>query len=111
MSEAIPKTSDATPSAVRIYGSAPSLFVRHAPFGSGSHVLDVLVQRAARRLERRCLPRLAALGELGLRDLDVDLLRLRVDVDGVPVAHERNRAAHLRLGRDVTDQEAVRAAS
>mmetsp|Transcript_43799 Transcript_43799/g.105271 ORF Transcript_43799/g.105271 Transcript_43799/m.105271 type:complete len:210 (+) Transcript_43799:236-865(+) len=88
--------------------SAPSL-VGHAPLLRGGDRLDIPVHGAARVLVRGRDPRRFPSGHLGLRDVHVDGERSRVDGDDVAVLHHRDRAAHLRLGRDVPHAEAVAA--
>ena len=58
--------------------------------------------------ERR--PALAARGELGLVDEHLERAAGDVEPDPVAVADERDRSAVDRLGRDVADAEAGRAA-
>src|SRR5712671_886133 len=88
-----------------------ALLVGYAAFGGGFDALDVLVERAARGLERRRFPALLSALELGLRHLQIDAVLDRVDRDAIAVVDERDRPAFLRFGRDVSDQKAVRAAA
>mmetsp|Transcript_23572 Transcript_23572/g.69995 ORF Transcript_23572/g.69995 Transcript_23572/m.69995 type:complete len:327 (-) Transcript_23572:1233-2213(-) len=94
------------------HGSAPRArsLVGDAPLLRRRDGLDVAVHCASRVLVRRRLPRAAPRRQLGLREVDLDLERLGVDGDKVPVPHQRDRPPHLRLGRDVPHAEAVRAA-
>src|SRR4029078_12040120 len=85
--------------------------VGHTAFAGGFDVLDVLVQRAASVLVGRGVPGGAAAGNFGAIDGHVDAVGLGVDRDLVAVLHEGDGAAFLRLGRDVADDEAVRAAA
>ena len=53
----------------------------------------------------------AAARDLLIGDVPVDGTLLRVDNNAVPVAHERDGPAELRLGRDVPDDVPVRGAA
>ena len=50
-------------------------------------------------------------GDLVVGELDVEAVRLGVDLDDVAVPEDRERAAGRRLGRDVTDGDPLRAAA
>src|SRR5882672_5588458 len=84
--------------------------VRHAAFACALDALDVFVERATSGFERRGGPSLAALGEFGFGDLDVDDVFLSVERDLVARLHQRNRTAALGLGADMADNETVAAA-
>src|SRR5262245_61259663 len=86
---------------------SPRLLVGDTALGRRAHVLDVLEERAARRLQRRRRERRAPARQLVARDLELEHALLRVDQDAIAVAHQRDRPAVLRLGRHVPDQEAV----
>src|SRR5262249_45222106 len=68
-------------------------------------------QPAARVPGRRRSPLLAARLQLLVRYLYLQLARGEVDVDDVAVANQPDRAALGRLGRDVADAQAARAAA
>ena len=72
--------------------------------------LDVLVQRALRDLERRRTPLRSPTRELLLAHTQLNRIRNRIDGNLVPVAHERDRPADLRIGDDVPDDEPARRA-
>src|SRR4029079_14307571 len=65
---------------------------------------DVLLIKhpvAAHEPRGRLFPRGAARGELGVAHLELDLARCDVELDQVPVAHQRQRSAGERFRRDV----------
>src|SRR5690606_31262234 len=90
--------------------SSTRSLVRDAALRGRADVLDVLVEGAARRLEGRRDEGRAPRGELLLGDEKIHHALFGVDADDVAVADEGDGAAHLRLGRDVADDEAVGAA-
>src|SRR5690606_29572077 len=73
-------------------------------------VLRIAPQRAGVVVVPARLPDLAALGQRGLVDFEVDGARFGVDRDHVAVHDQRDRPAFGRLGPDVSDAEAARRA-
>src|SRR5580704_17993406 len=91
-------------------GSTYGSLVRHTSLRRALHVLDVLVERAAGEFVRRRLPGGAAFRQFAIGEGDVDAVLVGVDRDPVTVVNEGDRTAFLSFGRDVADDEAVRAA-
>src|SRR4030095_12391146 len=81
--------------------------VEVATFVRLGHVLQVERPEPARVMRLRWRPRLAALGELFVAHLERELPPRDVELDLVAVAHERERAADMRLRRDVEYARAV----
>src|SRR5205085_1516067 len=75
------------------------------------HLVDVKLPVAALERRLRRLPARTARGELALAHQELKLALRHVELDLVAVAHERERAAGGRLGRDVQHYRAVRGAA
>src|SRR5690606_38745310 len=84
--------------------------VGHGADRRARYELGVLRQHAGSVARRSRLPRGPAALELGVLDLEPDQVLVGVDRDEVTLLHQGDRPAHGRLGRDVPDDEAVRAA-
>ena len=79
-------------------------------FGRRADERAVAAEHAGRVRQRRRSPRGEPLGELRVVDLEVERPRVDVDRDRVAVAHDGERAAARRLGRDVADHQPARRA-
>mmetsp|Transcript_80 Transcript_80/g.176 ORF Transcript_80/g.176 Transcript_80/m.176 type:complete len:625 (-) Transcript_80:19-1893(-) len=86
------------------------LQICHASHRGAGHILNVLVQCAARGLERRSHPLGCAGGPLLVGDVEhLHHAGGGVDADDVAVLHQRDGPPHLRLGGHVAHHETVRA--
>src|ERR1700730_4552994 len=92
---------------MRLLGGAG---VRHGALLGVADGLGIAPDRARLVFVLARLPALAALGELGVAQGDVDGALIGVDGDDVAVADQRDRAADSRLGPDMADAEAARRA-
>src|SRR6266508_5682324 len=75
------------------------------------HHLRVARQPAALVFGRRVLPAGLACRKLFVRYIDAELACAQVDIDDIAIADEADRAALGRLGRDMADAQATRAAT
>src|SRR5258706_11332002 len=80
--------------------------MRHRALLGVADRLGVAPQRARLVLVLARLPRLLALGQLGVAELDIERARLGVDRDHVAVLQERDRSADRGLRPDMADAEA-----
>src|SRR6478736_1790420 len=83
---------------------------RHRPFARRMHGAGIFRQHATLLARLRLLPRRAAPTELGLVQGNAERLPVGVDRDGIAVLQKRDWAADPRLGGDVANHQAVRAA-
>src|SRR5215469_14813810 len=72
-----------------------------------AHRLGVAPERPRLVVMAARLPRLAALGQLALAEIDLERALLGVEADDVAVLQQADRAAHRRLRPDMADAEAA----
>src|SRR5690606_10828142 len=86
------------------------LLIGYAAFAGALYRLDVLVKSPAGELVGRLLPMLLAGRQFGVREGDVDFVRLGVNRDRVAVLQQCDRAANLGFRGYMANEETVRAA-
>src|SRR5262249_22947921 len=81
--------------------------MRDRAVDGGTDLLGVFPEIAGGEIGLARLPRLLALGKLGIGKLHVDRTVHSIDGDDVPVLEQRDRSAERRLRTKVTDAEAA----